>query len=68
MSRRADQSQLLVSAVGRLVLVDCGVDFAPQSVLDAERMLPDLGLLAAYEDRSEAVLITRVRLGGFRTV
>ncbi|MFO0748957.1 MAG: ribonuclease J [Myxococcota bacterium] len=49
---------MLVGARDRYVLVDCGVGFAAPTVLGAEKMLPDLGLLAAWKDRIEAVLIT----------
>lgn len=49
---------MLVGARDRYVLVDCGVGFAEATVLGAEKMLPDLSLLAKWKDRIEAVLIT----------
>jgi beta-CASP RNase J family ribonuclease len=49
---------MLVGHRDRLVLVDCGVGFAPVTMIGAERMLPDLDLLARLKDRIEAVVIT----------
>lgn len=42
----------------RYILVDCGVGFAPVTMIGAERMLPDLGWLKRNADRIEAVVIT----------
>ena len=52
------QEQVVTERSGRYVLVDCGVGFVNKSVLGAERVLPDLGFLAAHRDQIEAVLIT----------
>jgi len=49
---------MLVGTRGRYVMVDCGIGFAPQTVLGAEKMLPDLGFIADHKDQIEAVLIT----------
>ena len=49
---------MLIGTRGRYVLVDCGVGVAPQSVLGADKMLPDLEFLEGHKDRIEAVLIT----------
>ncbi len=49
---------MLIGHRDRYVLVDCGVGFAPVTMIGAERMLPDLAFLDRYKDRIEAVVIT----------
>jgi beta-CASP RNase J family ribonuclease len=49
---------MLIGTRGRYVMVDCGIGFAPQTVLGAEKMLPDLEFIAGHRDQIEAVLIT----------
>ncbi len=49
---------MLIGTRGRFVMVDCGVGFLPPTVVGADKMLPDLGFIAAHRDRIEAVLIT----------
>ncbi len=49
---------MLVGSRGRYVLVDCGIGFAPNSMIGAEKTLPDLDFLAAHKDQIEAVVIT----------
>ncbi|MBL8785750.1 MAG: ribonuclease J [Deltaproteobacteria bacterium] len=49
---------MLIGTRGRYVLVDCGVGFAPSTVIGADKMLPDLAFLDAHRDKIEAVLIT----------
>ncbi len=49
---------MLVGTRGRYVMVDCGVGFAPVTMVGAERTLPDLDFLAAHRDQIEAVVIT----------
>jgi beta-CASP RNase J family ribonuclease len=49
---------MLIGTRGRYVMVDCGVGFAPVTMVGAERMLPDLDFLAAHRDQIEAVVIT----------
>jgi beta-CASP RNase J family ribonuclease len=49
---------MLIGRRGRHVLVDCGVGFAPTAMIGAEKLLPDLGYLAAHKDTIEAVLLT----------
>ncbi|MCC6621740.1 MAG: ribonuclease J [Deltaproteobacteria bacterium] len=55
---RIGMNAMLIGTRGRWVLVDCGVGFTGPTVLGAEKMLPDLGLIQRYRDRIEAVLIT----------
>jgi len=55
---RIGMNAMLIGTRGRFVLVDCGVGFTGPTVLGAEKMLPDLGLVARLRDRIEAVLIT----------
>jgi beta-CASP RNase J family ribonuclease len=49
---------MVVGHRDRYILVDCGVGFAPVTMIGAERMLPDLGWLKRHADRIEAVVIT----------
>lgn len=49
---------MLIGARGRYVLVDAGVGFAPEALIGAERILPDLALLKSLAHHVEAVLIT----------
>lgn len=49
---------MLIGHKNRYVLVDCGVGFAPSSMIGAERMLPDLAFLERNRDKIEAVVIT----------
>lgn len=49
---------MLVGTRGRYVLVDCGIGFAPVTMIGAEKTLPDLDFIAAHKDQIEAVVIT----------
>ncbi len=49
---------MLIGHRDRWVMVDCGVQFPPATLIGAERMLPDLGIIEEMADKIEAVLIT----------
>ncbi|MCB9786940.1 MAG: ribonuclease J [Deltaproteobacteria bacterium] len=49
---------MLIGRRDRWVLVDAGVQFPSSWELGVERRLPDLGMLAAWKDKIEAVVIT----------
>jgi beta-CASP RNase J family ribonuclease len=49
---------MLIGRRGRYVLVDAGVQFPSSWEIGIERRLPDLGFLASWKDKIEAVVIT----------
>ena len=49
---------MLVGHRDRWVMVDCGVQFPPVTLIGAERQLPDVAMLGRWRDKIEAVVIT----------
>ena len=49
---------MLIGARDRWIMVDCGVQFPPVTLIGAERIIPDIAMIARWRDKIEAVVIT----------
>jgi len=49
---------MLVGHRDRWIMVDCGVQFPPVTLIGVERQLPDVAMLGRWRDKIEAVVIT----------
>jgi len=49
---------MLIGARDRWIMVDCGIQFPPVTLIGAERIIPDTATIARWRDKIEAVVIT----------